>query len=272
MESKKSMPPILIVILTVIGTCLVGFLVYYGINYFKDEETPNNSVDDNPPNVVSPVGEEIDFPQKSDDSVALGNLSEYLSKEVFKTDFKNLEFTKNGNKLVISCEKYFDKIQSCGSIKVNINNEFDVIIGKEEQGSFSNAKDKDDLMYDPFDLLVKSYYFFKTSKYYVVYNAYEYSMRDDNNIKIYNNSNEVYNVSWVKSGYWLNENDWLNNSKILNVNPVIVNETLHYVHQTDTSAGNYGILVHYTIDLSKDVIQVTFVKEFAAYYTGEYQK
>ena len=39
-ENKKGMPIWLIVILSVLGVCLVGFCVWYGINYFKGEETP----------------------------------------------------------------------------------------------------------------------------------------------------------------------------------------------------------------------------------------
>ncbi len=39
-EKKKGMSPILIVILTIIGICLVGFCVWYGVNYFKGEEKP----------------------------------------------------------------------------------------------------------------------------------------------------------------------------------------------------------------------------------------
>ena len=39
-EKKKSTSPILIVILSVVGICLVGFLVWYGVNYFKGEEKP----------------------------------------------------------------------------------------------------------------------------------------------------------------------------------------------------------------------------------------
>ena len=37
-EKKKRMSPILIIILTIIGICLVGFCTWYGINYFKGEE------------------------------------------------------------------------------------------------------------------------------------------------------------------------------------------------------------------------------------------
>jgi hypothetical protein len=45
-EKKNGMSPILIVILTILGTCLVGFLVWYGVNYFKGEEKVNSSVDE----------------------------------------------------------------------------------------------------------------------------------------------------------------------------------------------------------------------------------
>ena len=48
MEEKK-MSPILIVILSVLGTCLVGFCVWYGVNYFKDDVEPepiNNVTED----------------------------------------------------------------------------------------------------------------------------------------------------------------------------------------------------------------------------------
>lgn len=38
-ENKKSMPIWLIIILTILGTCLVGFGVWYGIKHIKGEET-----------------------------------------------------------------------------------------------------------------------------------------------------------------------------------------------------------------------------------------
>ena len=42
-EKKKGMSPILIVILTIIGICLVGFCTWYGVNYFKGEKESNVS-------------------------------------------------------------------------------------------------------------------------------------------------------------------------------------------------------------------------------------
>lgn len=42
MEENKKVSPILIVILSILGICLVGFLVWYGINYFKGEDKPTD--------------------------------------------------------------------------------------------------------------------------------------------------------------------------------------------------------------------------------------
>ncbi len=47
MEEKK-MSPILIVILSVLGTCLVGFCVWYGVNYFKDDVEPEGPTPETP--------------------------------------------------------------------------------------------------------------------------------------------------------------------------------------------------------------------------------
>ena len=56
-ENKKGMSPILIVILTIIGICLVGFCAWYGVNYFKGENKLNNSgtseVEDNSHDVIN---------------------------------------------------------------------------------------------------------------------------------------------------------------------------------------------------------------------------
>ncbi len=57
-EKKKGMSPILIVIFTIIGICLVGFCTWYGVNYFKGENKPNNSgasevEEDNSHNVIN---------------------------------------------------------------------------------------------------------------------------------------------------------------------------------------------------------------------------
>ena len=46
-EKKKGISPILIVILSIIGTCLIIFGVYYVVNHFKEEE----KTDDKQPNV-----------------------------------------------------------------------------------------------------------------------------------------------------------------------------------------------------------------------------
>ncbi len=46
-EKKKGMSPILIVILTIIGTCLVGFCVWYGVNYFKGEKSSSSGNETN---------------------------------------------------------------------------------------------------------------------------------------------------------------------------------------------------------------------------------
>ncbi len=59
-EKKKGMSPILIIILSILGICLVGFLVWYGVNYFKGEEKTNTPTGDNPTNVgVTNVQKEL---------------------------------------------------------------------------------------------------------------------------------------------------------------------------------------------------------------------
>lgn len=56
-EKKKGMSQILIIILTIIGICLVGFCAWYGVNYFKGENKLNNSgaseVEDNSHDVIN---------------------------------------------------------------------------------------------------------------------------------------------------------------------------------------------------------------------------
>lgn len=56
MEEKK-VPTWLIVLLIAVGICLVGFGIWYGVNYFKGENKPNNSgaseVEDNSHDVIN---------------------------------------------------------------------------------------------------------------------------------------------------------------------------------------------------------------------------
>ncbi len=274
MEEKR-MSPILIVILSVLGTCLVGFVVWYGVKYFKnleepEEPTPEMPVEQPSSSTTSPVGDTIDFPKESDDGVVIGKLTDFLTEEVFKTNFKNLEFTKNGNKIILNCENYMDKVSSCGEVKININNDFSIMI---DTGYEAYKEGITDSMYAFYETLA-CYKFFKANNYYIVYtHGVITSGTDNNKIQIYKGSNIVSNLSWVKSEYWVNQEDWHNSKKHFNIDPVIVNNVLHLVQQANEwDSGDFNKLMYETIDLSKDIIQVKLVKEFTTYFQGEYQK
>ena len=260
-EKKKGMPPILIVILSVLGTCLVGFCVWYGVNYSKGEEKPNNPVD-NPP-VVNPgsssdlTADIIDFPQKSDDEAVIGRLTDFLSESIVKTNFKNLEFTKNGNDIVFNCEHYIDKTVSCGEVKVVINNDFNLTIDTGYEASKEGIYDN---MYSAYDILGYNK-ILKVNNNYIVYNDSGKSL-DINTITIYNKSNRVYTNNLVKSFY-----SYGDNFVRANTIPTIVNNVLHFIQQPEDYAVNR--VKYNTIDLSKDKIEVKLVKEFTGYISGE---
>lgn len=87
------------------GTCLVCFGIWYGVNYFKDDEKPSPEIPVEEPNFQNPneenntpsypLGEKIDFPQKSDeDAILLNVFFELLSVDEIKTNFNNLKKEK----------------------------------------------------------------------------------------------------------------------------------------------------------------------------------
>ena len=367
MESKKSVSPILIVVLTIIGTCLVGLCIFLGIKYFKGEEknvsyvgayeaisisdnetithrlilrsdksfvynlnasivtnplvgtyeidgnkltligtvnygsdacfytsskTINATIkDDNTISIVdslgtldykrnssfvesetskkryviSPVDGElpitggdawlncdnktnqvIDFPQKSDDTAVIGKLTDFLTESTLKTNFKNLEFTKNGNKIVFNCENYSDSM--CLNIKVNI-------------GDFSFSTEEYDKTYGLFEYY-GHYKIFKVNNYYIVYTDFGSGL-DINKITIYDKANKVYTNNLVKSFY--NEDN--NTNSLVNTVPSIVNNILYFIQQNESYDTNK--VQFKSIDLSKGKIEEKLIKEFTGYISGE---
>ncbi len=266
-EKKKGLSPILIVILTIIGTCLVGLLVWYGINHFKGEEKSNIPVD-NPP-VVNPetstdlVGEKIDFPQKSDEeSVLLNGFYELLSTDEIKTNFKNLNKEKNGNTFVYNCEEYLDKYSICTRVSLKINNEVSIENWLVEEEHYDVLDDKQ-FLDDTFKNFKKenSEKSYKVGKYYIFHN-YGCCGLDFNTITIYDKTNTVYKNNLVKSFY----SPTPEAEEIYTI-PVIVNNVLHFIQQPEDYAVNR--VKYNTIDLSKDKIEVKLVKEFTGYISGE---
>ena len=83
-EKKKGMSPILIVILSIVVICLVGFCVWYGVNYFKGEEKsveePSSNVEQSP-----------DSETKNNSCDAIKEPESYIENEKLSSEFKKVE-------------------------------------------------------------------------------------------------------------------------------------------------------------------------------------
>ena len=268
-ENKKGISPILIVILTIIGICLVGFCVWYGVNYFKGEEKHNNPVDE-PSSVIeqqeptnNDIGEKIDFPQLNDkDTVLLSGFYELLSVDEIKTNFKNLKKEKVSNTFVYNCEEYLDKYSICTHTSLKINDEItlnNILIDDSDY----DMLDEQDYLSTVLELLHHDYdnTIYKVGDYYIDVD-YIGGGLDLNSITIYNKSNKVYTNNLVKTFYSYGDN-------FIEVNaiPTVVNGILHFIQQPEDYAVNR--VKYNTIDLNKDKIEVNLVKEFTGYISGE---
>ena len=80
-EKKKAISPILIVILTIIGICLVGFCVWYGVNYFKGEKENSEQGNTN----TAPVEEIVDYSK-------FANRYIVFSSKTSKFNYKKLNY------------------------------------------------------------------------------------------------------------------------------------------------------------------------------------
>jgi len=249
-ENKKSVSPILIAVLVLLGSCLLGIGAWYGLNYFKDNES------DKPVEEVSSkttsVGERIDFPQKSDDSVFIGNFYKILSQKEIETDFKNLEKKVNGHTLIFNCEEYVKDEPSCAKIKLKIDDEFIY----EEKVPYA-------LGYDDIDI-------YKANNYYVVTIHPTEGGFEIGHIEIYKGLNMVLKKTIIY-GYELEDKYSstyvYNSNNYISVKPVIKNNTLYFVEVGNDD--DWDNLKYNTIDLSKDSIEVKLVKEFHAYNPDE---
>ena len=111
-EKKKGMSPILIVILSIIGICLVGFGIWYGVNYFKGEEKPieeqpssqlNNQPSNNDGNILN--GKILEFPQSGDNtSVKISQNEIYKVLNNVEKDNLEANLQQNG--------EYFEYLKS----------------------------------------------------------------------------------------------------------------------------------------------------------------
>ena len=257
MEEKK-IPTIVVVLLTIVGTCLVGFGVWYGINYFKGGDkpsAPDTPVEQPSSSITSPAGGKIDFPQKSDDNVLIGGFFDLLTENELITNFKNLQKQNSGNTFVYNCEKYVKSEEPingsdyvCGEVKLTLNNELS-INATVPYGVCGINKG-----------CLKTIDIYKFNNYYVVV-RYGGGGLDMNTIQIYNKSTEEYNTqATVITQYWLDENG----TDVFYVKPAIVNDILHFVKGNGSEKLNYN-----TIDLSKDKIEVKLLKEFTGHISSE---
>ena len=250
MENKKGIT----ILLTIVGLCLVGLGVWFAIKYFNGEES--ESEDEGSSNSVDLIGERIDFPQKSDDSVLIGEFYELLTESELKTNFKNLKKEKNGKTFIYNCEEYNKNESVCGKIKLTINNEFSY----EEQ-----------VPYGPCGSDISCFNktnFYKVNGYYIAFVFGKDGGCDNNSVVIYKDSKEVYRLSLeVKTHYTVKATD----ESIINLTPVVANSVLHFVTQVDMIDNKYGTLKYVTIDLTKDTIEVKSEKEFRGYFVSCYK-
>ena len=232
MERRKKLIMLVIVLLIVIFIvlCFAG----YGVKKLKKDKDLTNNI---------PL-EAIDFPQKSDDDVFIGEFFDLLDNDIIKTPFSNFEKENNGNTFVFECA-HFDKNDAyCSAVNLKVNNELSLNY----------------LYHD----LYKTIDFYKVNNYYVVI---EYDKEDQINLRIFDKTKQVYSNYLVHSSYWLDK-DYINtDNKKVEVKPIIINKTLHFVEEVngDVKLGN-SKLKYSTIDLSKNVIEVNLLKEFEGYY------
>ena len=259
-EKKKGISPILIVILSTIGTFLIIFGIYSGVNHFKGEEKTNNrggessepsNNSDTPINSIptGQVGEKIDFPQKADNNfIYIGEFFNILNLENIGKNFKNLKKEVKENTLLYNCEKYITSDEACEEIKLTINNDISI------KGYFSTG------IGDP----SAEIHIYKFNSYYILFEHTVEGGWDNSILHVYKGSKQLLSKV-VISEYWIEDgND--SNDNFINVKPIVANNTLHFV--SSSSEGNYVTLQYYTVDLSKDDIETKLIKEFKGYYSN----
>ncbi len=191
MEEKR-MPTIVIILLTIVGTCLVGFGVWFGVNHFKGEEkpsTPDNSVDQ------PTTAEILKFPQNGGAEFLLNDLLELLPEGKVNENFKNLTYNKDGNLYKYDCENYESK---CNLIKLTINNEVSI-----------NTTDYNDR--------TSKINLYKIGNYYVTISEHDYVAA----LRIYSEGREVLSTKATSRVFVENA--------LLPTKPIIVNNRLYYV-------------------------------------------
>ncbi len=248
-DNKKGMSTILIVVLTIIGICLVGFCTWYGVNYFKGEKELNNPVDEpssneipSEPNSDFPEeaklkGEILNFPQGNDDLTNLVNSEELYNKKVeAESNFKDVKFEKNGSTIVFNCEKYDGDANECERTKINVNNNFDIYF----DGWFENL------------------YLFKYNNYYILIDSHDYTYGMD----IYINGSSVYKLG---SGETLGIEALLTEKEKFYVSPVIKDSKLYFVSFTndEDDDGLFECKYQY-INLNESTIKVNTIQTFTA--------
>ncbi len=265
-ENKKGMSPILIVVLTIIGICLVGFCTWYGVNYFKGEEKSveeQSSVIEQQEPTNNDIGEKIDFPQKSDEVALINGFFEMLTAKEVRTNFRNLKKEKNGNTFIYNCEEYDNEGKICQSFALKINNEITLNYGVD---AWEKDTVNDETLLDEYLKKVWVSTVYKVNDYYVVIDNEDLGGGWDLlGIRIFNKSKQVYENNRVSQEYWLDESNTVYGTGFKTY-PVIVNEKLHFISSDDNE---YGKVKYNIIDLTKDKIEVEVLKTFNGYIEAE---
>ena len=260
MEEKK-MPTWLVILLIVVGLCLVGFGIWYGVNYSKEsEESPSNQTEE-PSSVIeqqeptnNDIGEKIDCPQKSDEVALINGFFEMLTAKEVRTNLRDLKKEKNGNTFIYNCEEYDNEAKICQSFALKINNEITLnyVVDAWEKDTVNDEALLDEYLKEVWGATV-----YKVNDYYVVIDNDE----DLLGIRIFNKSKQVYENNSVSREYWLDENNVGEYTSSVTAEPTISNGIFHFVEAGE----NYGELKYNTIDLDKDKIEVKLVKKFRGY-------
>lgn len=89
MEGKR-IPTIVVVLLTIVGTCLVGFGVWYGVNYFKNGDKPNvpDTPVEEPTSSINSLAEDLTIFNSKSTALELDMVP---SKDVIYTNFENIK-------------------------------------------------------------------------------------------------------------------------------------------------------------------------------------
>ena len=272
-ESKKGMSPILIVILVLVGSCLLGVGLWYGLNYFKGEDKPVDTPTEetNNSNVLTSELKDIFYNNSSAIKIPL-----YPSKEKVYENYEKIN-RKIGNLSVdYECivyskvdfeygDEHHETKNMCSTVKATINNNIsfyyrvdyneiipEIVLAGGEILETISEKDKNvnKIFVNDKELLYYNDFFIDTHHWCCG--------TDTSTLIVYNKSgSKVFEVKDdIRTVYF----------DLYNLNPTVKDSKLYYM-----KSNNEVCELNY-VDLTTNNLSSTFVKKLPGYDCMAYEK